>query len=185
MLIRRGHLFDAFCDVFAWYMIIAGAGLWLGGGSISAALVAPGKWVCIAGCVIVLLTGGRKKKGAGKVIGGLGALYGITGYISDILSYARLLALGLATGVIANVVNLLGSMLGTGFKGCIAMIIVGVIGHVFNMAINALGSFVHASRLQYIEFFGKFYEDGGEPFDPFRKNTKYVRLVNDTDGGMK
>lgn len=185
MLIKRGHLFDAICDIFSWYMIILGGGAWLAGNSISPEIVTPGKIVCIIGAAIVLLTGGREKKGIGKVTGGLGALYGVTGYISDILSYARLLALGLATGVIANVVNLLGSMMGTGLAGCVAMIIVGLIGHTFNMAINALGSFVHASRLQYIEFFGKFYEDGGEPFDPFHKNTKYIRLMNDCDGGKK
>ena len=103
----------------------------------------------------------------------------MTGYISDILSYARLLALGLATGVIANVVNLLGSMIGSGVVGLIAMIVVGIIGHTFNLAINALGSFVHSSRLQYIKFFSKFYEDGGEEFSPFRNNTRYVRFTQD------
>lgn len=180
MLIKRGHPMDAVCDVFSWYLVIVGAGLWIGGSAISVALVTPGKYLFIAGLAILLLTGGRKKKGIiGKITGGLSAVYSITGYISDILSYARLLALGLATGVIASVVNLLGSMIGTGIKGAIALILIGIIGHIFSMAINILGAFVHSSRLQYVEFFGKFYEDGGEPFKPFCKDTKYVRLVND------
>ena len=185
MLIRRGKAVDAFLDIFSWYMIIAGGGLWLGGSAVSEELTVPGKWICIAGGIIVLLAGGRKNKGFGKVTGGLGSLYGVTGYISDILSYARLLALGLATGVIANVINLLGSMVGGGIKGLIAMLIVGIIGHTFNLAINALGSFVHSSRLQYIEFFGKFYEDGGEEFSPLRNNTQYVRLIDNNNGGLK
>ena len=125
----------------------------------------------------------EQKKAFGKVIGGFSSLYDITSYLSDILSYARLLALGLATGVIAQVVNLMGSLAGGGIAGALVLLFAFIIGHTFNLAINALGAFVHSSRLQYIEFFGKFYEDGGEEFDPFRKNTKYVRLTNDTDGG--
>ena len=112
------------------------------------------------------------------MLGGITAIYNITGFLSDILSYARLLALGLATGVIAQVVNTIGTLSGGGIKGAIIMLIVFVIGHIFNLAINALGAFVHTSRLQYIEFFGKFYEDGGEPFNPFRRNTKYVKLTD-------
>ena len=129
--------------------------------------------------------GGRKNKGFGKVTGGLGALYGITGYVSDILSYSRLLALGLATGVIASVVNTMGSLGGRGIVSFIVLIVVGIVGHSFNMAINILGAFVHSSRLQYIEFFGKFYEDGGEEFDPFRNETKYIRILKESDGGEK
>ena len=185
MLIKRGQLIDAVCDIFSWYLVILGAAMWLAGGSLSAALVKPGMYMAIAGALILLLTGGRNNKGIGKVTGGLSALYNITSYISDILSYSRLLALGLATGVIATVVNTMGSLMGGGVAGTIVLLVVFVIGHTFNLAINALGAFVHSSRLQYIEFFGKFYEDGGEEFDPFRKNTKYVRLTSDLDGGKK
>lgn len=185
MLIKRGQLVDAVCDIFSWYLVILGAAMWLAGGSLSQALVKPGMYMAIAGALILLLTGGRNNKGIGKVTGGLSALYNITSYISDILSYSRLLALGLATGVIATVVNTMGSLMGGGVAGTIVLLVVFVIGHTFNLAINALGAFVHSSRLQYIEFFGKFYEDGGEEFDPFRKNTKYVRLTSDLDGGKK
>ena len=185
MLIKRGQLVDAICDIFSWYLVILGAAMWLAGGSLSEALVKPGMYMAIVGALILLLTGGRNNKGIGKVTGGLSALYNITSYISDILSYSRLLALGLATGVIASVVNTMGSLAGGGAVGIIVLLVVFVIGHTFNLAINALGAFVHSSRLQYIEFFGKFYEDGGEEFDPFRKNTKYVRLTSDLDGGKK
>lgn len=185
MLIKRGHVLDAICDVFSWYLVILGAAMWLGGGMISQAIVKPGMCMAILGALILLFTGGRKNKGIGKVTGGLSALYNVTSYVSDILSYSRLLALGLATGVIATVVNTMGSLAGGGIFGTIVLLVVFVFGHTFNLAINALGAFVHSSRLQYIEFFGKFYEDGGEEFDPFRKNTKYIRLTSDMDGGKK
>ena len=185
MLIKRGHPFDAFCDVFSWYMVIVGGVMWLAGGMISDILPKIGMYVTLAGFAVLLLTGGRHNKGFGKVTGGLSSVYDVTSYISDILSYARLLALGLATGVIASVVNTMGTLAGGGIFGAIVLLVVFVIGHTFNLAINALGAFVHSSRLQYIEFFGKFYEDGGEEFKPFRKNTKYVRLTSDIDGGKK
>jgi len=185
MLIKRGQWKDAVFDIFSWYMVIGGAAMWLAGSSISQALVKPGMYIAVLGAAILLLTGGRNNKGIGKITGGLSSLYNITSYISDILSYSRLLALGLATGVIANVVNTMGSLKGSGLAGTIILLIVFAFGHTFNLAINALGAFVHSSRLQYIEFFGKFYEDGGYEFDPLRKNTKYVRVVEDTDGGRK
>ena len=177
MKIKRGEVADAILDQVPWFMVIIGAGCWLAGGAISQAIVKPGMYLTIAGLVVLLFTGGRHSESIfGKITGGLSSVYGITGWISDILSYARLLALGLATGVIASVVNLLGSMIGTGFKGAVALIIIGLFGHVFSMAINVLGAFVHSSRLQYVEFFGKFYEDGGEPFKPFFRNTTYVKI---------
>ena len=70
-------------------------------------------------------------------------------------------------------------MVGSGVKGAIALLIIGLFGHVFSMAINVLGAFVHSSRLQYVEFFGKFYEDGGEPFRPFFRDTSYVKIDDD------
>ena len=96
------------------------------------------------------------------------------------LSYSRLLALGLATGVIASVVNQMGSMAGKGIFGAIVFIIVFIIGHVFNLAINLLGAYVHTNRLQYVEFFGKFSEGGGREFHPLRADTKYVDIKEET-----
>ena len=91
------------------------------------------------------------------VLGGLYDIYGITSWLSDVLSYSRLLALGLATGVIAQVVNSMASMMGDGILGAIFFIVVFIIGHTLNLAINLLGAYVHTNRLQYVEFFGKFY----------------------------
>lgn len=107
-------------------------------------------------------------------------IYNVTGWLSDVLSYSRLLALGLATGVIASVVNQMGSMFGNGILGAIGFIIVFIVGHSLNLAINLLGAYVHTNRLQYIEFFGKFYEGGGRAFQPFQKNTKYVDFKEET-----
>ena len=185
MLIKRGQFWDAVFDVFSWYVLIIGAIMYGALGNSNPALGKVGLYMAIIGAAILLLTGGRKNKGFGKVTGGLGALYGITGYVSDILSYSRLLALGLATGVIASVVNTMGSLGGRGIVSFIVLIVVGIVGHSFNMAINILGAFVHSSRLQYIEFFGKFYEDGGEEFDPFRNETKYIKILKESDGGEK
>lgn len=179
MSIRDGRPWDAVFDIGFWYILLIGLVLWLGGKM--AELVGPtvtniGMWMTIAGAVGILLTGGRDKKGLGKLTGGLGSLYGITSYLADVLSYSRLLALGLATGVIASVINTLGSLAGGGVGGAILLTIVFVIGHAYNLSINALGSFVHSSRLQYVEFFGKFYQSGGEAFQPFYENTKYVEI---------
>ncbi len=173
---KRGQVMDAICDNVTWYITIIGIVLWLAGSYVAEGATTVGMYMTIAGFVLLILTGGRHNKGFGKVTGGLAAAYGITSWISDILSYARLLALGLATGVIASVVNMLGAMIGTGFKGAVALLIIGIFGHVFSMAINVLGAFVHSCRLQYVEFFGKFYEDGGEPFKPFSRNTTFVRI---------
>ena len=138
-------------------------------------------WLAIVGAVGILLTGGRNKKGFGKITGGLGSLYGITSYLSDALSYSRLLALGLATGVVAKVVNILGSLAGSGIVGLIVFIAVFLFGTVFNLAINVLGAYVHSCRLQYVEFFGKFYTGGGKGFVPLTENTKFVKIINKED----
>ena len=176
MQIKEGKWFDAVCDEGFWYITILGLIAWLGGGTVSTALPKVGMYMSIIGAAGLLLTGGRHNKGFGKITGGLSNIYSITSYMSDILSYARLLALGLATGVIAQVVNTMGTLFGGGFGGLIALVLIFILGHALNLAINALGAFIHSSRRQYVEFFGKFYLDGGEPFDPFRRKTKYIKL---------
>lgn len=107
------------------------------------------------------------------------SLYDVTGYFSDVLSYSRILALGLATGVIASVVNTIGTLTGGGIVGAILFIVIFAAGHALNMAINALGAYVHSARLQYVEFFGKYYESGGRKFDPLRAKTKYVNVMEE------
>ena len=124
---------------------------------------------------IVLFT--ARHGGIGKRLAkGAYSLYGATSWLSDILSYSRLLALGLATGVIATVFNKMGSMFGGGIVGFIIFTIVFLVGHTLNLAVNLLGAYVHTNRLQFVEFFGKFYEGGGRPFTPFAPHTKYYKF---------
>lgn len=179
MQIRDGKILDAIFDQGFWYILIIGAIIWAGSGSIYPEAAPIGKWMFISGLIGLLLTGGRHNKGIGKIVGGLASVYNITGYLSDILSYSRLLALGLATGVIAQVVNTMGGLFGGSVIGAILLLTIFIFGHSLNFAINALGSYVHASRLQYIEFFSKFYEDGGEAFTPFERKTKYIKIVDE------
>ena len=135
----------------------------------------------VGAAIIVLMSGRDHKNPVLRLALGLYDIYNLTGWLSDLLSYSRLLALGLATGVIAQVINQMGSMAGDGIFGAIVFIIVFIVGHLFNLAINMLGAYVHTCRLQYVEFFGKFYEGGGNPFRPFRENTKYVDIVSGTE----
>ena len=141
-----------------------------------------GKVLAIVGAVgIVLMSGRSNKNFALRIALGAYDLYNVSGWLSDVLSYSRLLALGLATGVVAKVVNILGSLAGSGVVGIIVFIAVFLFGTVFNLAINALGAYVHSCRLQYVEFFGKFYTGGGKPFEPFLGKTKFVKIVNKED----
>ena len=188
MYIRDHKYMDFVCDVIFWYMLLLGLIGILIPSSIFAgiagrqivfpdALNAAAKWSAILGAVgIVLFSGRSSKNPALRIALGAYDLYNITGWLSDVLSYSRLLALGLATGVIASVVNQMGSMGGKSIGGAILFIVVFVIGHTFNMAINLLGAYVHTCRLQYVEFFGKFYEGGGQAFQPFKLKTKYVDI---------
>ena len=166
----------AFFDTGLWMLMLAGFAVLAVGMAVGQTLIYIGAGIAIACAVGLVLTQGRHKKGFGKVIGGLASLYDITGYISDLLSYSRLLALGLTTGVMAQVFNMLSTMFGKSWFGIILLIIVFVIGHAINIGLNALGSYVHTMRLQYVEMFGKFYEGGGKEFKPFKLNSKYIKI---------
>ncbi len=138
------------------------------------------------GALMILFFKGREKKNPfAQTISGLGELYQVTSYLSDILSYARLFALGIATGVIASVFNelckmLMGSpILVLRILGIAVACVLLVALHGFNIAINTLGAFVHCARLQYVEFYGKFYEMGGRAFRPLGYQTKHVRISDD------
>lgn len=180
MLVRDGKALDAVFDIGFWYGFIIGIALMLFGNSIIPGSSQIGTWMTIIFAIGLVLTQGRAKVGViSKLISGVLSLYNITSYLSDILSYSRLLALGLATGVVSSVVSILGSMGGRNIFGILMFVAVLLIGHVFNFAINALGAFVHAARLQYVEFFGKFYEGGGEPFNPLAKKTKYNKIIKE------
>ncbi|MBQ8207192.1 MAG: V-type ATP synthase subunit I [Clostridia bacterium] len=167
ILCKKGEWIDALCDIATWWLTFAGIGL--------AVLFPWGKYVAIAGVASIVLTGGRHEKNViMKLAKGLLALYGIVNYAADLLSYSRILALGLAASVIAQVVNTMGTMGGPNIVGFLMMVVIFIIGHLLNLVINVLGTFVHASRLQYIEFFGKFFEDGGKPFTPEEPSDKYT-----------
>ena len=136
--------------------------------------------VCSIGAVGIVLTSGRSSKSIGKrFLKGLYGLYGVSSYLSDILSYSRLLALGLATGVIASVFNQMGAMPGNNPLGVIIFIFAFVVGHTLNIGINVLGAYVHTNRLQFVEFFGKFFEGGGRKFAPFTTKTKYFKITEE------
>ena len=177
------------CDVVFWFLLILGLLLILIPSSMFASMFGLevtfpafvhvlAKGMAIGGALGILLFAGRRRKNQWGIRLALGAydLYNITGWLSDLLSYSRLLALGLATGVIASVVNQMGSMMGRSIPGILLFAVVFLVGHTFNLAINLLGAYVHTCRLQYVEFFGKFYEGGGKEFTPFRSNTKYVDI---------
>ncbi|CCC58069.1 V-type ATP synthase subunit I [Caloramator australicus] len=171
MLIKNGKVLDAFFDVGAWYLLLSGL-IWmfLGGGTIA-------KVLAILGALIILLTHGRENKTiVGKFFGGFYSLYGVTGYLGDALSYSRLLALGLASGLIGWSFNLLISLLGKGVVVYIFGPLIFIAGHTFNFLIGILGTYVHTSRLQYLEFFGKFYEGGGKAFEPLKIKTKFIKV---------
>lgn len=172
----------ALFDTGLWMLMLVGFAV-LAAGMITAPIVMYiGAGIAVASAVGLILTQGRGKKGiVGKAIGGLASLYDITSYISDLLSYSRLLALGLTTGVMAQVFNMLATMLGTNILGIIFMIIIFVVGHAVTIGLNALGSYVHTMRLQYVEMFSKFYEGGGQPFEPFTLNSKYFKTKDSND----
>lgn len=175
--IKRGNVWDAIFDKVTWILILLGAVVYALSMFIPGPLDTVAMILIAVGGLTLVCTAGRAKKGIfRKMIGGLASLYDVTGYMSDILSYCRIFGMGLATTVIAMVFNTIAGLLFGGVVGYIAGAIVLTIGHVFNIAINTLGSFVHTARLQYIEFFSKFYEDGGHAFMPLGFKTKNYRI---------
>ncbi len=165
--IKKGDTMDALCNEGAWYLVFV-----LVGGGIALGQIKP---ALIAVVVLLVLTQGYGKKGiVGKFMGIFGSLYNnITGYFSDILSYSRLMALMLAGAVIAQVFNTLGALTGN----VITFFIISMVGNALNMALNLLGCYVHDMRLQCLEYFGRFYEDGGKPFQPLDMKSKYYNIV--------
>ena len=189
-LAKKGDYKGVFAEVVLWYGLLIGCIILLMSTEmlrnvfkydflLPSTLIAFGKYLALLSAIGIILTNGTAENFGVKIAQGLYALYGISGYLSDVLSYSRLLALGLATGVIASVINMMAGMLvdssGKILGGILfAIVIIG--GHIFNLGINALGAYVHTNRLQYVEFFGKFYEGGGEKFNPLKMNTKYFKF---------
>ncbi|MFC1733642.1 V-type ATP synthase subunit I, partial [candidate division KSB1 bacterium] len=171
---------DALLDNLPWAYLMTSIGLFI----LVAAKVLPVALMSVAAVLVyigvgaIVLTQGRKKSNIiAKAVSGILSLYDLVGYMSDILSYSRLLALGLATAIIGMAVNTIAGLAGgIPYVGIVFMIIVLIAGHIFNLGINALGSFIHSGRLQFVEFFGKFLEGGGAPFRPLSRESKFVQL---------
>lgn len=180
ILWKEGKPFDAFCEVVPIYITILGVAPIAASilTDVPASLCSVGKYMALAGVILIVLTAGRSSKNVFmRFFGGIYGLYNVaTGYLSDILSYSRLLALGLATGSIASVINLIASMPQNQVLKAVMLIVVGVVGHAANLGINMLGAYVHSDRLQFVELFSKFYEGGGREFTPFKANTKYIKF---------
>ena len=167
--LKRGDWKAALNDQAAWWVVFAG---------IACLVLGLGPWVLAAGGALVVAGSFLTNTGIGKVTGLFGALYNnVTGYFGDLLSYARLMALMLAGSVIAQVFNTLGAIPGN----IIVFLIISIAGNALNLGLNLLGCFVHDLRLQCLEFFGKFYKDGGTPFRPLDIQTKYVSITNNKE----
>ena len=161
---RRKKFLDAFFEEITWWIVFLGIAL---------AVLKKGTAVLYLGCALVLLGTIVQGKGWGKLTGVFGSVYNhVTGYFGDILSYTRLMALMLAGSVIAQVFNMLAAMPGN----VVAFLIISMLGNAMNFGLNLLGCYVHDLRLQCLEFFNKFYVDGGKPFRPMTLDTEYVDL---------
>ena len=161
---KRKKFLDAFFEEITWWIVFLGIAL---------AVLKKGTAVLYLGCALVLLGPIVQGKGWGKLTGVFGSVYNhVTGYFGDILSYTRLMALMLAGSVIAQVFNMLAAMPGN----VVAFVIISMLGNAMNFGLNLLGCYVHDLRLQCLEFFNKFYVDGGKPFRPMTLDTEYVDL---------
>ncbi|MBM6938010.1 V-type ATP synthase subunit I [Pseudoflavonifractor phocaeensis] len=169
---QAGEAADAIGNEVAWWIILAGIPLAIFGiGTVAGVPV-----VLVVGFLVLIWGSTREAKGFGKITSLIGALYnGVTGFFSDILSYARLMALMLAGSVIATVFNTLGTVTGN----VVAFILIAMVGNLLNFALNLLGCYVHDMRLQCLEYFGRFYKEGGKPFKPLLYDTKYVDIVKE------
>lgn len=179
--LKHGRVADAIMDSFLWFYFLVIMGLF----GVSSAGIFLGDYAGIitylvwAGVIALVLTQGRSQKNIVlKFLSGVLSLYGLVGYFADVLSYSRLMALGLGTGIIAFAFNTIGGLVGSiPFVGIIFAIIVILLGHTLNIAISTLGAFIHSSRLQFVEFFGKFMEGGGREFKPLKKACKYIYIT--------
>lgn len=177
---RDGNYLQAIFGVFSWYITLISAGLALLGSTLGLPSIVSeiSKWIMFVGFIMIIIGGAIEVKGGfgAKLGAGIYNLYGITSYVGDIVSYSRLLALGLSGAYIALSVNTIASLMFGNIIGILCSVIVLVVFHAFNIFLSYLGAYVHGMRLIYVEFFGKFYEGGGKPFKYFRSDSKYINL---------
>lgn len=175
---KNNKKIDVIYDVVSWLLILFGVLVFALQNFITIFNSTIATWSIVIGILILLFTQGRESENmAGKIGGGVYGVYGVTGYIGDIISYSRLLALGLASGFIANAFNIMGGLIPFPFNIILTPLMLIPL-HLFNLGINALGTYVHSARLQYLEFFGKFYTGGGRKFMPLKYTDKYIRIKN-------
>jgi len=177
-LIRIGLIKEAFYDAISWMITLISIGLLVAAKSLNwpSFLATIFMVTMIIGMATIVLTNGRDAKTkAGQIAAGAYELYGISGYVGDLVSYTRLMALGLSGGSIAGAFNLLINTL-PGVAGLLFGPLLFVLMHIFNLALSLLGGYVHTARLQYVEYFGKFYEGGGKPFKAFKTSEKFVKI---------
>ena len=171
VLCKTGQPFAAVFDVGSWFLVYGGIGVYFV--NQTAGLIVAG-----IGALMLVLSQGRDAKNPIIRLGkGVLSLYNIVSFVADLLSYSRIMALGMASAVIASVINIMSTLAGPTPFGYIMMVVIVIGANLVNLAINLLGSFVHTSRLQYIEFFGKFYEDGGRAFKPFAPQLEYTEIT--------
>src|SRR3989339_671235 len=180
--IKQGEVKDGLLTSGVWIYFLLTIGFWIATikGVLPPSVNQAALYAVISAIILVVLTQGKSKNPIMKIFGGLTQLYfGISGYVSDILSYSRLLALGLATGIIGMVVNIVGAMVydKIPYIGCLLMVLVLIGGHLMNLVIRLVGAFVHSGRLQYVEFFKTFFEGGGRIFHPFIRENKYISTL--------
>lgn len=179
--VKNGDKFAAFADQGGWILFLAGllcVGLSMTG-TIPDSYSLISKITAFAGAGILVCTQGRSKTSIfGKIFSGVMSLYNVTGYLGDVLSYSRLLALGLGSAAVGLVINLLCNLVsGVPYIGIVLAALIFTIGHVFSIAVNLLGAFIHPLRLQYVEFFGKFYDANGHDFKPLCNSTQFAKLT--------
>lgn len=183
----QGEKFAALADQGGWIVFLSGLLLFglSKGGMIGGVVGSLSMYIAIAGAVILIATQGRQKTNLfGKLFSGVLSLYNVTGYLGDVLSYSRLLALGLGSAAVGMVINLLATLVtGIPYVGVVLAVLIFVLGHLFSIAVNLLGAFIHSLRLQYVEFFGKFYNANGRDFAPLQNRTYFARLRE--DGAVK
>ncbi|MGB9750028.1 MAG: V-type ATP synthase subunit I [Caldisericia bacterium] len=182
--IRKKKVLDAIFDQISWVISLIGIVLYILF-SKNPSLSKIGLYLFIAGIIIIILTGGRTSKSIiGKIIGGVVSLYGIvssygfSSALGDILSYSRLLALGFSTTVLGIIINTIARMFGKGIIGILIIPLILLAGHGLNIFMGLLGSFVHPTRLIFLEFFGRFYENGGKKFSPFKFKSEKIIIKN-------
>ncbi len=181
MLVRDGKIWAAIFDSLFWIIaVLSGIGYLLGmAGMISPEMTNIIKWVFFGSLLGLAATQGRDSPSLGGKIGnGLYSVYGMTSYVGDIVSYTRIIALALSGAYIAQSFNIMAGLFPKNWLGVIVSALVVILGGTLNIGLSALGAYVHTCRLQYVEFFGKFYEGGGVPFAPLEIKNSFVEITD-------